>query len=395
MGCLVFVSGGRADDWPQFRGPNRDGISAEKNWLDHWPNQGPAILWTGHTGLGFSSVVVGSGRLFTLGHADEMDTVYCFEALTGKSLWKYSYPSELGDKFYEGGVTGTPTIDGDRVFVLNRWGDLFCFEAASGKIVWQRNIQTEEKIRLPDWGFSGAPVVHENMLLLNVGQSGMALDKSSGKTLWLSQDKDCGYSTPLPMQREGRWFALFSSREGYSCADLATGKELWRMKWLTQYGLNAAQPIPKDDLIFISSGYGKGAAVFRPHGQDQPEVLWQNKNLRTQFNSAVLIGDFLYGVDGDTTQKAALKCIEFKSGEQKWAEPGIGSGGLTVADGKLIVLTATGELIVAPATEKGFVPTARAQVIGGKCWTVPVLANGTVYCRNSRGDIAAVDLRKK
>lgn len=393
--ALLLYANAQAGDWPQWRGPDRNGISQEKGWLDKWPEQGPPILWKGRTGLGFSSVVVGNGRLYTLGHNNETDTVYCFDALTGKEIWKHPYPAELGDKYYEGGVTGTPTIDGDRIFALSRWGDLFCFEAPTGKIVWNRNIQKEEKLPIPDWGFTGAPTVHENLLLLNVGESGMAVDKKTGKTLWVSAKKDCGYSTPLPVQRDGKWLAIFSNREGYTAADIATGNKLWHMKWLTQYGVNAADPILKDDLVFISSGYQKGAALFRPKSSATPEILWQSKVLRTQLNPGVLVGDHVYGVDGDTVEKAALKCIELKTGQQKWVEPGIGSGAVTVADGKLIVLSATGELMVAPATEAGFKPTARAQVIGGKCWTVPVLANGIVYCRNSKGDLAAVDLRKK
>ena len=117
--------------------------------------------------------------------------------------------------------------------------------------------------------------------------------------------------------------------------------------------------------------------------------------LRTQLNPPVLVGNYLYGADGDTTEKAPLKCVEAETGTEKWKVPGFGPGAVSVADGRLIALSATGELMVAPASPDGFKPTARAQVLGGKCWTVPVLANGLVYCRNSRGDIVAVDLRKK
>ena len=164
-----------AIDWPQWRGPQRNGISTEKDWLDTRPSSGLKIAWKAKVGLGFSSFVVGQSRAFTLGHADGKDTVWAFDAVSGKELWKHSYPAELGDKFFEGGTTGTPTIAGDRVFSLSRWGDLFCFEAATGKIVWSKNIQTETGARVPDWGFTGAPLVHENLLVLNVGDAGIAL----------------------------------------------------------------------------------------------------------------------------------------------------------------------------------------------------------------------------
>ena len=382
-----------AEDWPQWRGPTRNGISVEKNWLDHWPKEGPRIAWKANVGLGFSSFVVAQGRVYTLGNSDNKDTVFCFDTVSGKEIWHHSYPADLGDKFFEGGTTSTPAIDGDKVFTLSRWGDLFCFEAATGKVIWSRNLQKEMGVRVPGWGFSGSPTIVENLLLLNVGEAGMALEKSSSKVIWQSANKDSGYSTPLPWQREGRSLLLLGSGQSYLAVDLKTGKEQWRIRWLTQYGVNAADPVIDHDRIFISSGYGKGAALLQPTNSAEPEVLWKNKTLRTQINSAVLLDGFLYGIDGDSTDKAALKCVELASCAEKWSAPATGFGALMVADGKLIVLGERGELMVAPASVKEFSPTARAQVLGGKCWTVPVLANGFVWCRNSRGDVGCVDLR--
>src|SRR5204863_7722662 len=155
----------------------------------------------------------------------------------------------------------------------------------------------------------------------------------------------------------------------------------------------AADPIIDGDRVFISSGYGKGGALLKPNGGAEPAVLWKNKTLRSQRNAAVLVGGHLYGVDGDTNEKATLKCVDMATGEERWSETAVGSGALMAADGKLIVLGDRGELMVAPASPEGFKPTARAQVLGGKCWTVPVLANGLIWCRNSRGDVVCVDAR--
>ena len=383
-----------AADWAQWRGPERNGISAEKGWSSDWPAAGPPIVWKVSVGAGFSSVSIAKGRALTMGNATEQDTVFCLDAKSGKEIWKHSYPAELGDKYFEGGPTGTPTVDGDRVFTLSRWGDVFCFEADSGKIVWNRNLAKETGARVPNWGFGGSPTVHENMLLLNVGEAGMALDKSNGKTIWQSAKKDAGYSTPLPSRENGKWVVLLGSEKSYLAVDLRTGQEQWRMKWLTEYGVNAPDPIPDGDRVFISSGYGKGAALLKITGEAEPEVIWKSKVLGTQMNTSVLVDGYLYGLNGDAGDTAPLKCVEYATGTEKWAYPHIGTGGIIAADEKLIVTGSKGELFVFAASSAGPKVLARAQIMGGKCWTVPVLANGIIYCRNSRGDIVCVDVHK-
>ena len=381
-----------AADWPHWRGPNRNGISPEAGWANQWPAAGPVLAWKAQVGLGYSSFVVSSGRAITVGHAEEKDTVFCFDSAAGKVLWKHSYPSDLGDKYFDGGTTGTPTIDGDRVFWLSRWGDTFCFNAADGKVVWTKNVQTEIKARVPDWGFTGAPLVQGDSLILNVGDAGLALDKKTGAILWQSAAKSAGYSTPLPFKQGNDSLVVMGNGQAYVAVNAQDGKEAWRIKWLTQYGVNAADPIVDGDKLFLSTGYGKGAALFKLGGA-APEEVWKSKALRTQLNGAVLFQGHLYGVDGDTTDKASLKCLDFATGVEKWKQPNFGTGGVILANGKLIALSGTGELLVAPASPEGFKPTSRAQILGGKCWTAPVLADGRIYVRNSRGEIACVDVR--
>jgi outer membrane protein assembly factor BamB len=392
--ALCTAMPAKADDWPNWRGPERNGISAEKGWSSDWPANGPAILWKASVGTGFSSVSVANGRAFTMGNADSQDAVFCLNAKSGKEIWKHRYPAELGDKYFEGGTTGTPTVDGDRVFTLSRWGDAFCFEADSGKVVWNRNLAKETGARVPGWGFAGSPAVHENTLLLNIGEAGMALDKATGKTLWQSAQKDAGYSTPLPCQEKGKWMMLLGSEKSYLAVDLRTGKEVWRMRWLTEYGLNAADPIPDGDRVFISSGYGKGCALLKITDQAEPEVLWKNKVLATQLNTAVLVDGNLYGLSGDAGDIAPLKCVEYATGTEKWTYSNIGTGGLICADGRLIVTSSKGELFVFAASPAAPKVLAQVKVMDGKCWTAPVLANGLVYCRNSRGDVVCVDVHK-
>lgn len=381
-----------AEDWGQWRGPARTGISAETGWLDAWPAEGPRILWKAQVGIGFSSFAVARNRVYTIGHANEMDTVFCLDADKGQVLWYHPYPADLGDKFFEGGPTSTPTVDGDRVYTLGKWGDLFCFDAANGKIAWQKNIATETGAPVPAWGFGGSPLVLGDLLILNMGESGIALEKATGKLVWKSAAAESGYSTPLPIPGQES-LLLMSSGRAWHAVDAKTGKEAWRVKWMTQYGVNAADPVFDNGTMLVSTGYAKGAALFKLGGAE-PELVWQNKSLRSQMNPPVLIGGHVYGVDGDAGQKTALKCVEMATGAEKWSVPLAGSGAVAAADGKLLVLNGEGTLMVAPASPAAFKPTSQAKVLGGKCWTVPVLANGRVYCRNAEGHVVCLDLRK-
>jgi outer membrane protein assembly factor BamB len=255
-------------------------------------------------------------------------------------------------------------------------------------------VQKETGIRIPGWGFAGSPLVQENLLLLNLGAAGLALEKTTGKKVWSSANNDAGYSSPIPVTRGQDSLVLFSSGKAYVAVNAKTGKEAWNLPWLTQYGVNAADPILKDEYVFLSTGYGKGAALWKL-GEGEPKIVWQNKQLRNQMNPSVLVNGFLYGVDGDAGSKPSLKCVDFLTGTVKWTEPRVGSGSVTVADNKLIVLSDKGELMVAEASPAAFKPLARAQVLGGKCWTVPVLANGKIYCRNVAGDLVCVDVAGK
>lgn len=390
IAVLLLVETARADDWPHYRGPARNGVSAETGWLDRWPSEGPKILWKAQVGLGFSSFAVAGGRVFTIGHAKDEDTLYAFDAEKGALLWKHAHPAELNDEFYQGGSSSTPTVDGDRVFVLGRFGDALSIDAATGKVAWSVNVAKESGIRVPRWGFAGAPLVHEGLLLLNVGDGGVALDRATGKIAWKSADKDAGYSSPVPVGRQ----VLLSTGSAWLAVDPKTGKELWRLRWVTQYGVNAADPVVDGDRVFLSSGYGKGGGVYALGG-GEPAPVWTGKSMRNQTNPCVLLGGHLYGVDGDEDKQPALKCVEFATGREKWSQGGLGAAGVSAADGKLLVLSEGGELIVAPASPDGFKPKARAKVLEGKCWTAPVLANGRIYCRNGAGDVVCLDLRRK
>jgi len=386
-----------ANDWYRWRGPDLNGISKETNWTTAWPKEGPKQIWKADVALGFSSMAVANGRVFTMGNRNEQDTVYCFDADTGALVWKHTYPCILDPRFYEGGTLSTPTVDGDRVFTISKRGDVFCFEAATGKIHWQKNLIQEFGLALPAndqdnwWGFAGSPLVRGDLLLLNAGSDGTALNKNDGKVVWTSGKDFAGYSTPVPFRQNGKDVIALAVAESIVAVGEKDGKVLWRYPWKTAYNVNAPDPIISDGRIFISS-YRHGCALLQMKG-DGVEKVYENRNINNHLNPCVLIDGFLYGIDGDAGYAGGVNCIEFATGALKWSEKSIGTGALMAAGNRLIIQGAKGELVIAETSPAGFKPVARAQVLGGKCWTVPVLSNGRIYCRNSKGDLVCVDVR--
>jgi outer membrane protein assembly factor BamB len=383
-----------AADWPNWRGPDHNGVSAESDWLDRWPAAGPAVAWRAKVGTGFSSFCVAAGRVYTAGNADNVETLFCFDAASGGQLWKYSYPAELGDKYFEGGPSATPAVRDGRLYFNSRWGDVFCLDAVSGKAIWAINVAKETRCRTPEWGFGGSPLLFKNLVVLNMGDAGTALDQATGQVVWKSGKKEAGYSTPLPVEFNGRWLALLGNGTSYLAVELESGKELWQVRWLTQGGINVADPVVEGAHVLISSSYEKGSELLRM-GEGEPKVVWKNRELGTHISPGVLVGGYFYGDGGQASQNGPLTCIDWQTGEKKWEYPAVGCGGLIVAGSNLIVLTERGDLLIGPVSPNGFNPTARAHILGGRTWAPPVLSNGRIYLRNAAGEVVCLDVRQK
>jgi len=384
-----------ADDWPQYRGPNRDGISKETEWgTAKWSAQGPKILWRTALGYGFSSIAVSNGRVYTMGNIeDKTDVLYCLDARTGGEIWKYPYPCPRGQSQHEGGPNSTPTVDKDLVFILSKMGHLACFQTETGKLRWFKDFRADFGVQPPQWGYACSPLVLGDKVIVEVGApntSLVAFNRNSGEIAWKSSSDKAAYSSPVYFKLVN--FELLASfpGSGLLISNATNGQALSRFPWKTSYDVNAATPIIIDgDKVFISSGYGTGCALVQV-GQGPPKALWQNREMKNHFSSCVYTDGHLYGFD-----ESELKCLSATDGTVRWNQPGLGKGSLLLAGGRLIVLSERGELLVANASPSGFTPTARGQALSGKCWTMPVLANGCVYARNAVGDLVCVDMSDK
>jgi len=392
LACVLSValaSSVRASDWPHWRGPKWTGISEEKGWLTTWPQGGPKKLWTVRVGSGFSSVAVADGRVYTMGNTGNTDTVWCLKAETGEVVWKHSYPCP-GEFGGYPGPRATPTVDGNRVYTMSGAGHLLCLDAKSGDVIWAKSTMTDLKGRTPGawWGFSCSPFIDGDLLIVPVGPT-VALKKATGEIVWSSGDYKASYATAYAFDFNGQRLVAVFNAFGLVVVAETDGKEIGKLAWQTSYDVNAVTPIVSGDKIFISSGYGVGCALVQITAEGL-KVVWRNRDMKNHFNSCVLWDGHLYGMDENQ-----LRCMEFETGAVKWSERSTGKGSLIIADGKIIAMSDSGDLIVAEAVPTGFKPLARAKVLGGLCWTTPALANGLVYCRNREGDLACVDLRAR
>ena len=382
-------------DWPNWLGPTQDGVSAETDFGNDLDN----LQWKAKVGVGFSSVVVADGRLFTMGHDGQKrggnETVYCLDAKTGKPIWTDSYKAPLVDYLHEGGPCATPTVDGNAVFAISKHGLLHAYQAKTGKKVWSKDMMAVSGMqKVPEWGFAGSPYVMENLLLIEAGAT-FALNKQTGDIIWKSKDYRPAYGSPISFKSGENTHVAVLKTDGLVILDAQDGKTLAFEKWETSYRTNASTPIIKGNKVFISTGYRRGCALFQWNGKFLRKI-YENKNLSTHMNHAILSGDYLYGFDGNVHMAGPkdFACIQFSTGEEQWrvTDRGLQVGSLIVAGDRMIIHGQRGEGVIARVNPKKFEVLNREQIIGGKTWTMPVLANGLFYARNARGDLFCLKL---
>jgi len=323
--------------------------------------------------------------------------VQCLDAATGKVIWTSSYEEKIGNKMYEGGPNATPVVADGRVFVVSKTGRTLCLDAVSGKVRWEVELGKRIGAKLSDWGVSGSPVLADtNTLLIAYGPAGVALDPDTGRVLWESgTGKDMTFATPVLARFGGQPTALFFMSEKLVAVDPKNGRHLWTSAFGQGYRTHCSDPVVIGDRVFISSG-DDGGELLKVSG-GSAERVWKNRNLSTFTGTAVLVNGMLYGHEtaGYKTANQELRCVDLETGSVRWGESGFGQGSLIAAGDRLIVLSDRGELSVVRANPAKFELMARFQVIGGKCWTVPVLAQGRIYVRNAKGELMCMDARPK
>jgi outer membrane protein assembly factor BamB len=394
--CVLFASSAvvHGADWPVYRGPQYNGITSETNWKANFPSTGPKQLWKKSIGIGFSTMTISNGRVYAMGNSGKsgpnanQDTVFCFDANNGNEIWKHTYSCPLEPKYYEGGTLSTPIVDGKSVYTISKMGHLFCLDADTGNVKWQKDMNKDLGFEHPTWHFSGSPFIYENMLILNLGDAGVALNKANGNIIWDNGKGICGYATPVPYTMDGQKCVAIFGASHIMGVRISDGKVLWKYPFENRTKVNAADPIIVGNEIFVSSGYNHGCAKIKINGSNV-ETLWNNKNMRNKINCSMYWKGYLYGFD-----ESKLTCLDFKDGSIKWSDGSLGMGALMMsANGRMIIISDKGELVIAKANPEKFDVISRAQILPkSKCWTTPILSNGKIYARNANGDMVCVDV---
>lgn len=388
--AAVLTSAGFASDWPQWRGPERTGVSAETGWGIAAQSE---PLWRAELGNGHSSFAIAEGQVYTLGYDAErgVDVVYCLGAEDGTEVWRHEYKSEIWDLAHDGGTLTTPTIDGDVVYTTNREGKLFCFDRGTGAIRWSRDAVAEHEVQPHTWGFSCSPLIIDGMVIVNYGQV-HAFDKKTGADLWHTETNfGFAYSTPAPFQHADRELLAVLCGNGCAVIDRTDGEELAFYEWIKNPQIYPMTPVVIGDRIFISAGYERGCSMLQFAGGDDGYALtpiWESRVMRNKMSGAVLYKDHLFGFD-----ESILKCIDL-DGKEKWRKRGFGTGAMSIVGDRLVIITGRGKVIVAEADPNEYLELSSQDVLRtGTYWSTPVLSNGLLYCRNSYGSTACLDFR--
>ena len=382
--------------WTDFRGPNRDGHYRERPIRTDWPGGGLKPLWKQPVGGGYASFTIAGGRAFTIEQRGPEEVVAAYDVLSGRELWTTRWKALFQEYMGGDGPRATPTWSDGRVYALGALGELRSIDAASGRTLWRTNILEDHGASNLAWGMSGSPLVVDNMVVvLPGGRSGAsvaAYNKDSGARVWAAQSDLQSYSSPMIATLGGvRQILVFSASRLMGITP-ERGELLWEVPWKTQFDVHASQPLVLgDNRLFLSSGYGTGAAVIelsQSGGRFAVREVWRNIRMKNQFTSSLLHEGFIYGLD-----ESILACVDASTGELKWKGGRYGYGQAMLASGHLIVLTEDGDMALVRATPAKHEEIVRFAVLDGKTWNHPAMSDGILLVRNL-AEMAAFDLRK-
>lgn len=382
--------------WTNFRGPRRDGKYEEANISTNWPANGLPVVWKQPVGVGHASFVVADGKAYTIEQRRSQEVVAAYDMNNGRELWTQKWSAEFDDSTGDG-PRATPTWEAGRLYALGATGELRCLDANSGTVIWGKNILSDNQAKNLPWAMAASPlIVDDKVIVLPGGTSGksvVAYNKNTGAPVWRVLNDTQAYVSPMLVELAGRRQIVVVSASRVVGLAPENGALLWDYPWDTDNGINVSQPILVDrNRFFISSGYGKGAALVEVKGSGNTftaSTVWENNNMKNKFNSSVLYNGYIYGLD-----EGILVCLDVSTGERKWKDGRYGYGQIILAGSHLIVTSDQGDVALVKATPSAYTQVARFNAVEGQTWNYPAIANGRLLVRNSK-EMAAYDISTK
>ena len=409
------------DEWPQWRGPNRDGVWSESGLISKFDSPKIQLRWRVPISSGYSGPTVANGLVYVSDRVvepKETERVHCFKWQTGEQVWSHEYDCPYGGVGYQAGPRASVIIDDGFAFSLGATGTLICFEAARGEIVWSRDLKTEYKIRMPKWGISASPVIENDLLIVQIGGQNaclVALDRKSGAERWRSQSDEASYSAPMVIDQAGKRVLVCWTGERILGLDANNGDLFWaqEFKW-EKWPIGIADPVIYRNRLLVSEVHKGSLLLGLSDVTFNIKKIWHRRKkdvgedmaLHCLMSTPYIVDEHIYGADSE----GILRCLRLESGEQVWQDASAvpRNRWATIhmvrnAD-RTWLFNERGELIIAKLTPKGFHEFSRAKLIDpttdqlrrrdGVTWSHPAYAYGHVFARNDK-ELVCADLRAK
>jgi outer membrane protein assembly factor BamB len=403
LACAVAAALGSAAgtaqtpaDWSQWRGPNRDGLSAETGLLSEWPAGGPTLVWHARgAGTAYSSFSTSGGRLYTLGARDDVEYVMAFDRATGRKLWETPngrrFRNEQGD-----GPRSTPTTSGSLLYAFGGSGELACLDAETGRKIWSVNVVQQLGGVTPYWGYSESPLILGDRIILNVGArraSIVAFSAADGKVIWQQPGDEAGYSSPMLLRTGSLEQVVFFTASRGLAVDPRDGRLVWSYDRASNSTANIATPVIRGNRVFFSSDYGTGAGLVEVRAAGNiasASELYFTRDMRNHHATSVLVRDHLYGFSG-----SILTSLQFDTGATAWRHRSVGKGSLIHADDRLYLYSESGVVGLAEATPVEYRERGRfsLKVGGSPTWSHPIITQGLLILRD-QDNVYAYDVKR-
>jgi outer membrane protein assembly factor BamB len=409
----------QADDWPDWRGPRRDGTWTESGIIRKFESSGIKILWRAPVDAGYNGPSVSEGRVFLMDRQEkpsETERVLCFDALTGEKIWSFIYECKYESVGYPAGPRASVIIDGPRAYSLSTIGQLYCFDKVSGKVLWAKNLKEVYKIKMPIWGIAAAPLIVDDKIIIQTGGTNnscvVALNKINGDEYWKNLEDDASYSAPILIFQGEKKVIVVCTGENLAGLDPGTGKVYWQVPFKSGMFLNVPSPVLYKNYIFVSCFFNGSMLVKLGETETTVEKVWQRSGKDVQATDALhccistplIKDDYIYGIDS----YGEMRCLDLLTGDRIWEDlTAVKKARFAnvhfVQNGEITwMFNEHGELIISKLSPKGFEEISRAKLIEptttqfnrsgqGVTWTHPAFANKHVFIRNDK-ELLCADL---